>query len=239
MTEEATIPTTGGIGIKAPSNLDWGQSADFEQINKDADIFHKEVYGPIVQKVMTAATGQGTPEDNIEVANVFKTANEARIGDVLAGIFKADPLKVYVGLTGGADQAEAGFDGAGNNYAVIYNQRGELRGYKNRTTGKYLTEQELAQIEPNANLLAIKNASPDKLLMKLEDGSVDYAVVNEAEFAAHRAAFPELKTKTVLSEIKLAWALRPQDQHLLKLANYFLQRQFVVSLIQVNYCYVE
>ncbi len=91
--------------------------------------------------------------------------------------------------------------------------------------GKYsIEQQELAQIEPNANLLAIKNASPDKLLMKLEDGSVDYAVVNEAEFAAHRAAFPELKTKTVLSEIKLAWALRPQDQHLLKLANYFLQQ---------------
>ena len=69
-------------------------------------------------------------------------------------------------------------------------------------------------------MFAIGNATPDELLMKLEDGSVDYAVVNEAEFEARRAAFPDLKTKAVLSEVKLAWALRPQDQHLLKLANF-------------------
>ena len=87
-----------------------------------------------------------------------------------------------------------------------------------------IAQQQLALIEPNANLLAIGNASPDELLMKLEDGSVDYAVINEAEFEARRAAFPELKTKTVLSEVKLAWAMGPQDQHLLKLANYFLQQ---------------
>jgi hypothetical protein len=148
MTEEAIAPTTGGVGIKTPSNLDWGQSQDFEQLNKDAADLHNRVYAPIVEKVMTAASGQGTPEDNIEVANVFKTANEARIGDVLAGIFKADPLRVYVGLTGGADVHERGYDGAGNQYGAVYNQRGELRGYKNLSNGKYLTEQELAQIGP-------------------------------------------------------------------------------------------
>jgi membrane-bound lytic murein transglycosylase F len=87
-----------------------------------------------------------------------------------------------------------------------------------------IAQQQLALIEPNANLLTMANASPDELLMKLEDGSVDYAVINEAEFEARRAAFPELKTKTDLSEVKLAWAMRPQDQHLLKLANYFLQQ---------------
>lgn len=145
MTEEAISPAGG---LKVPSNLDWGQSADFEQLNKDAADLHNRVYGPIVEKVMTAATGQGTPEDNIEVANVFKTANEARISDVLAGIFKADPLKVYVGLTGGADVHERGYDGAGNQYGTVYNQRGELRGYKNLSNGKYLTEQELSQIGP-------------------------------------------------------------------------------------------
>lgn len=149
MTDEAIAPTQNGTGIKAPaSTLDWGQSQDFDQLNKDAADLHERVYGPVVQKVMTAATGQGTPEDNIEVANVFKTANEARIGDVLAGIFKADPLKVYVGLTGGADVHERGYDGAGNQYGAVYNQRGELRGYKNLSNGKYLTEQELAQIGP-------------------------------------------------------------------------------------------
>lgn len=145
MTEETQTPAGG---LKAPSNLDWGQSQDFEQLNKDAAELHNRIYAPIVEKVMVAATGQGTPEDNIEVANVFKTANEARIGDVLAGIFKADPLKVYVGLTGGADVHERGYDGAGNQYGAVYNQRGELRGYKNLSTGKYLTEQELAQIGP-------------------------------------------------------------------------------------------
>lgn len=148
MTEEAIAPTQTAGSLKPPSNLDWGQSQDFEQLNKDAADLHERVYAPIVQKVMTAATGQGTPEDNIEVANVFKTANEARIGDVLAGIFKADPLKVYVGLTGGADVHERGYDGAGNQYGAVYNQRGELRGYKNLSNGKYLTEQELAQVGP-------------------------------------------------------------------------------------------
>ena len=149
MTEEAIAPTQAPAGgLKVPSNLDWGQSQDFEQMNKDAADLHNRVYGPIVEKVMTAATGQGTPEDNIEVANVFKTANEARIGDVLAGIFKADPLRVYVGLTGGADVHERGYDGAGNQYGAVYNQRGELRGYKNLSNGKYLSEQELAQIGP-------------------------------------------------------------------------------------------
>lgn len=146
MTDQAIAPTNAGL--KAPSNLDWGQSQDFEQLNKDSADLHNRIYAPVVQKVMTAASGQGTPEDNIEVANVFKTANESRIGDVLAGIFKADPLKVYVGLTGGADVHERGYDGAGNQYGTVYNQRGELRGYKNLSNGKYLTEQELAQIGP-------------------------------------------------------------------------------------------
>jgi len=148
MTEEAIAPTQTTGSLKPPSNLDWGQSQDFEQLNKDAADLHERVYAPVVQKVMTAASGQGTPEDNIEVANVFKTANEARIGDVLAGIFKADPLKVYIGLTGGADVHERGYDAAGNQYGAVYNQRGELRGYKNLSNGKYLTEQELAQIGP-------------------------------------------------------------------------------------------
>lgn len=149
MTEQVTTPEqASNKDVKTSSNLDWGQSQDFEQLNKDAADLHNQVYAPIVQKVMIAASGQGTPEDNIEVANVFKTANEARIGDVIAGIFKVDPLKVYVGLTGGADIHERGYDGAGNQYGAVYNQRGELRGYKNLSTGKYLTEQELAQIGP-------------------------------------------------------------------------------------------
>lgn len=87
-----------------------------------------------------------------------------------------------------------------------------------------IAQQQLQALEPTANIMAIRHATPDELLIKLEDGSADYAVVNETEFEARRAAFPDLKTKEVLSEIKLAWALRPQDQHLLKLSNYFLQQ---------------
>lgn len=152
MAEEAIAPTEqslGGLTMKnVPSGIDWGQSKDFEQANKANEELHQRIYAPVVQQVINTASGNGTPEDNIAVANVFSTANEARIGDVLAGIFKADPLKVYVGLTGGADVKERGYDAAGNQYAVIYNQRGELRGYQNLSTGKPLTEKELAQIGP-------------------------------------------------------------------------------------------
>lgn len=152
MTEEAIAPTQQVVGQEpasnTPSNIDWGQSADLEQTSKSAAELHQRIYAPIVQKVMVAAGGQGTPEDNIEVSEFFKTSNEARIGDVLAGIFKGDPYKVYLGLTGGADKPERGYDAAGNQYGVIYNQRGDLRGYKNLSNGKYLSEKELAQIGP-------------------------------------------------------------------------------------------
>lgn len=86
------------------------------------------------------------------------------------------------------------------------------------------TEQQLQQLNPNAQIATIANASPDTLLMQVENGSADYVVVNQAEFDARRAAFPELKVKTTLTEIKLAWALRPQDKYLQQLANYFLQQ---------------
>ena len=138
-----------GITMKSvPSSFDWGQSTDFEQSNKDAADLHERIYTPVVKQVMTAVSPDATPEDRLKVSEVFKTANEARIGDVLAGIFKGDPLKVYVGLTGGADVKERGYDASGNQYAVVHNQRGEIRGYQNLSTGKSLTEDELAQIGP-------------------------------------------------------------------------------------------
>ena len=86
--------------------------------------------------------------------------------------------------------------------------------------------------DPNADIVAVANATPDTLLMKLEDGSADYAVLNKAEFEARRAAFPELQVKAALTDIKLAWALRPQDQHLLKLSNYFLQQSATDGTLQ-------
>lgn len=185
MAEEAIAPnqaSLGGLTMKhVPSNLDWGQSADFEQSNKEAQLLHERIYAPVVQQVITAASPNATAEDRLAVSDVFKTANEARIGDVLGGIFKADPLKVYVGLTGGADVKERGYDGAGNQYAVVYNQRGELRGYQNLSTGKPLSEQELAQIGPITSKSDI-TAERQQLFKSIGANLADVAKARAADF---------------------------------------------------------
>ena len=82
---------------------------------------------------------------------------------------------------------------------------------------------ELAQVQPHADLVEMRNATPDKLLAEVNAGEVDYAVVNEAEFAARRAAFPQLKAGEPLQSTELAWAVRPRDAALLRLANRFLR----------------
>jgi hypothetical protein len=102
----------------------------------------------MVETVMKAASPQALPEDRVKAADIFKTANEARMGDVLHAAINLNPRDLYIALTGGANVKERGYDGAGNPYGVVYNQRGELRGYENPTTGKKLSEDELAQIGP-------------------------------------------------------------------------------------------
>ncbi len=89
---------------------------------------------------------------------------------------------------------------------------------KNSAEGK-----ELKLDSPDADIVEMRNATPDKLLQQVSDGDVDYAIVNDAEFAARRAAFPQLKASSQLETVQLAWAVRPYDKPLLKLANRFLR----------------
>lgn len=73
------------------------------------------------------------------------------------------------------------------------------------------------------NLVQMRHASPDELLLEVNTGEVDYVVMNEAEFAARRAAFPHLKSKTTLNTVQLSWTIRPENKQLLDFANHFLQ----------------
>ncbi len=82
---------------------------------------------------------------------------------------------------------------------------------------------ELASSNPQADIIEVRNATPDKLLNQVNSGDVDFAVMNDVEFAAHRAAFPKLKVSSGLQNAQLAWAVRPNDKSLLKLANRFLR----------------
>ena len=82
---------------------------------------------------------------------------------------------------------------------------------------------ELAIDNPQADIIEVRNATPEKLLQQVNSGDVDFVVMNDAEFAAHRAAFPQLKVSSGLNTTQLAWAVRPKDKSLLGLANRFLR----------------
>ena len=134
-------------GLKTANTFGW-DNPELDQINTMVSERHMAESAPMVQTVMKAVSPTATPQDRVEAANVFKTANEARIGDVLGAIVNLNPKEIYIALTGGADVKERGYDGASNPYAVVYNQRGELRGYEDPVTGKRLTEKQLAEIGP-------------------------------------------------------------------------------------------
>jgi hypothetical protein len=106
------------------------------------------VSAPLVETVMKVASPQATPDDRIKAGEIFKSANEARMGDVIQSIVNLNPRDLDISLTGGASVREPGYDGAGNPYEVIYNQRGELRGYKDITTGQELKPDDLVKIGP-------------------------------------------------------------------------------------------
>jgi hypothetical protein len=129
-------------------NLGWEPSPLLQQSNKEAEEIHQRVSAPLVQTVMSAAAPTATPEDRLKAAKVFETSNEARIGDAIGAIVNLNPRDLYIALTGGASVKEPGYDGAGNSYEVIYNQRGELRGYRDITTGKELTPEDLTKTGP-------------------------------------------------------------------------------------------
>lgn len=83
---------------------------------------------------------------------------------------------------------------------------------------------ELQAAAPAATVMEVRNATPDALLSRVNDGEADYAVVNQAEFDARRAAFPDLKAATPLREAQLAWTLPRRDDRLLKVVNGFLEQ---------------
>ncbi|MCB1660215.1 MAG: transporter substrate-binding domain-containing protein, partial [Pseudomonadales bacterium] len=150
-----------------------------------------------------------------QAPNAEAVVNALRVGDAdigITGLASRDPRLKTLLLSSPYLQEKQQLIGRNN---ATPSQTPDIAVSKNS-----IAQQQLKLREPTANIMAIRHATPDELLIKLEEGSADYAVVNETEFEARRAAFPDLKTKEVLSEIKLAWALRPQDQHLLKLANY-------------------
>lgn len=144
MADEVINPAQG---LKSPNTFGW-DNPELDNLNAIVSQQHMAQSAPAVQTVIKAVSPQATPQDRVEAANVFKSANEARIGDVLGAVVNLNPKELYIALTGGADVKERGYDGASNPYAVVYNQRGELRGYEDPVTGKRLTEKQLAEIGP-------------------------------------------------------------------------------------------
>lgn len=82
----------------------------------------------------------------------------------------------------------------------------------------------IEQLQPEADIVQIRYATPDELLEEVNQGQVDYVVMNDSEFAARRAAFPQLSLRKQLTTSQLSWTIRPRDKQLLRFANRFLSQ---------------
>ncbi|HNG46285.1 MAG TPA: transporter substrate-binding domain-containing protein, partial [Agitococcus sp.] len=80
----------------------------------------------------------------------------------------------------------------------------------------------IEQLQPEADVVQLRYATPDELLEEVNQGQVDYVVMNDSEFAARRTAFPQLSLKKQLTTSQLSWTIRPRDKQLLRFANRFL-----------------
>ena len=174
MADQLTLKNT-------PISLGWEPSPLTEQANREAEDLHMRANAPMVQTVMKAASPQSSPEERIQAADVFKSANEARMGDVLQAAISLNPRDLYIALTGGANVKERGYDGAGNAYGVVYNQRGELRGYEDPITGKPLSEQQLSQIGPITSKRDV-TAERQKAFQAAGIGLSEYATARTANY---------------------------------------------------------
>jgi len=146
-TTEQTQPELVGNGLNptsAMASLGWDKHPAQEAADKQAEELHMRASAPLVQTVMKAATPNATPEDRKAAADVFSKSNEVRIGDAIQAAINLNPAELYKAITGGSSVPEIGYDGANNQYEVMYNQRGERRSIRNLRTGKYLDEKELA-----------------------------------------------------------------------------------------------
>jgi hypothetical protein len=134
------------VGFRKSTGWD---TPELDRLNNEVAVQHAAEYAPVVDRVIKSVSPTATQQDRLAAADDFgKVANTARIGDVIQSIVNLNPRDLYIALTGGANIEERGYDGGSNPYAVVYNQRGELRGYKNPETGRMLTEKELATIGP-------------------------------------------------------------------------------------------
>ncbi|HEX5278300.1 MAG TPA: membrane-bound lytic murein transglycosylase MltF [Fluviicoccus sp.] len=77
---------------------------------------------------------------------------------------------------------------------------------------------------PAADIIEVRNATPEALLEQVNTGDADFAVINQTDFEARRAAFPKLKAASPFREVQLAWSLHRRDDKLLKTANAFLDQ---------------
>ena len=84
MADQLTLKNT-------PISLGWEPSPLTEQANREAEDLHMRANAPMVQTVMKAASPQSSPEERIQAADVFKSANEARMGDVLQAAISLNP----------------------------------------------------------------------------------------------------------------------------------------------------
>jgi hypothetical protein len=164
-----------------PISLGWEPSPLTEQANREAEDLHMRANAPMVETVMKAVSPQATPEERTKAADVFKSANEARMGDVLQAAINLNPRDLYIALTGGANVKERGYDGAGNAYGVVYNQRGEIRGYEDPITGKKLSEEQLAQIGPITSKRDV-TAERQKAFQAAGIGLSEYATARTANY---------------------------------------------------------
>ncbi len=77
-----------------------------------------------------------------------------------------------------------------------------------------------AQLEnPELEFIEVEEATPEQLLALVEDGEVDYTLINSNTYALQRALWPDLIADyTMATDMPLAWALNPKDDQSLYLA---------------------
>lgn len=176
-----------GLTLKdVPSDFGWSNAA-YDEANKRAEEVHQQAAAPIVQTLMKAASPQATPEDRVAAGDFFKTANEARIGDLIGAIANLNPRDIYIAATGGSDVREIGYDAAMKPYEVIFNQRGELRGYKDPSTGKMVSPE---QIQAVGGITTKRDVTPErqKLFQSMGVSLADVAKARSEDYIQTKQA---------------------------------------------------
>lgn len=144
-----------------------------QTIEKGAAEFNKLV-APIEK-----AGGVGTPEGNIQVANVFKTtADNPQFGTALLKYVLGDKMGAVKQVTGGDITKKISYDNNGNQIEETHNALGEALSYFDPKLGRNLTKEEYANrvggISSWENTLkgrteALTRAESSKLFVKEEE----------------------------------------------------------------------